>query len=86
MQQLLHDPKLAKLDLSSLTSVGSGAAYLPDGLRRAFQRKASKISLFAEGSDLSCRHWLVLMAILQDMGCLNVYDSFADSLSFQGTK
>jgi hypothetical protein len=53
---MLHDSKLAKLDLSSLASVGSGAAYLPDDLRRAFQRKAANVSLFVEGSDLPCRH------------------------------
>ena len=56
MQQMLHNPKLAKLDLSSLVSVGSGAAYLPDDLRLAFIRKAAKISIFTEGSDLPSHH------------------------------
>jgi hypothetical protein len=76
VQQILHNSKLAKLDLSSLASVGSGGAYLPDDLRLAFERRATKISSFIEGSNPPCYHWLVLIATLQDTGCLNVYDPF----------
>jgi len=86
MHQILHDPKLAKLDLSSLASAGSGAAYLPDDLRLAFKRRATKISLFAEGSDLPCHHRPVLIATLQAMECLNVYGHIAHRLSIRGTK
>lgn len=86
MQQILHNPKLAKLDLSSLVSAGSGAAYLPDDLRLAFKRRMTKISLFAEGSDLPCHPWPVLIATLQDMECLNVYGHFVDCLSIHSTE
>lgn len=78
IHQILHNPKLAKLDLNSLVSVGSGAAYLPDDLRLAFKRRATKVSLFAEGSDLPCHHPHVLIATLQVMECLNVYGHIAD--------
>ena len=72
MQQILHNPKLAKLDLSSLVSAGSGGAYLPNDLRLAFQRKTTKLYFFIEGPGHSCHQWLVLIATLQDTGCLNV--------------
>jgi hypothetical protein len=86
MHQILHNPKLAKLDLSSLASAGSGAAYLPDDLRLAFKRRATKLSLLAEGSDFPCHHRLVLITTLQVMECLNVYAHIADCLSINGTK
>lgn len=52
--QLLHNPELLKLDLSSLTFVAAGAAYLPPELRVAFERRAKNLPFFFEGSDLSC--------------------------------
>ena len=54
IQQILHDPILGQVDLSSLASAGSGAAYLPDDLRLAFQRRATKVPFFVEGSDIWC--------------------------------
>ena len=49
MQQVLHDPKLAKLDLGSLESMSSGAAYMPPDLRVNLERRAKKAPIFIEG-------------------------------------
>jgi hypothetical protein len=49
MHQVLHDPKLAKLDLGSIESMGSGAAYMPPDLRVDFERRVKKAPMFIEG-------------------------------------
>jgi hypothetical protein len=54
MHQILHDPKLMKLDLRSLASAGAGAAYVSPDLRLAFQRRATRVPFFIEGSDTWC--------------------------------
>jgi len=51
---MLHNPKLAKLDLSSLAYATAGAAYLPPELRVAFERRAKNLSFFFEGLNLPC--------------------------------
>ena len=76
MHQLLHNAKLVKLDLSSLVHAGAGGAYLPTDLLNAFKRRAMNIPSILEGSDRPCYQCLVLIATLQVMECLNVYDSF----------
>jgi hypothetical protein len=86
MQQILHNPRLVKLDLISLVSAGAGAGYVPPDLRLAFQRRATKVSFFGEGLDIPSHQRLMLIATLQDTGCLNVYDPFACYLYIQGTK
>jgi len=53
MQQILHDPKLVKLDLSSLVYASAGAAYLPPELRLAFGHRAKKVPFFLEGYGMS---------------------------------
>ena len=58
--QLLHNPELLKLDLSSLALVTAGAAHLPTELRVAFERRAKNLPFFFEGSDLSCHQWIAL--------------------------
>ena len=52
--QLLHNPELSKLDLSSLSYATAGAAHLPPELRVAFERRAKKLAFFFEGSDPPC--------------------------------
>ena len=86
MQQVLHDPKLVKLDLSSLVQASAGAAYLPPDLRLAFGHRAKKVPFILEGSDFPCHRSLMLMTTSQDMGCLNAYDPFTDCLSIQDAK
>jgi hypothetical protein len=55
--QVLHNPELLKLDLSSLAYATAGAAHLPPELREAFKRKAKNLPFFYEGSDLPCHQW-----------------------------
>jgi len=86
MQQILHDPKLVKLDLSSLVYASAGAAYLPPELRLAFGHRAKKVPFFLEGSDFPCHRSLMLMTTSQDTGCLNAYDPFTDCLSIHDAK
>lgn len=50
--QVLHNPKLLKLDFSSLVYATAGAAHLPPEIRLAFERKAKSLPFFFEGSDL----------------------------------
>ncbi len=50
--QFLHNAQLAKVDLSSLFSVGSGGAHLPSELRTALEKKA-KNALLIEGPNMS---------------------------------
>ena len=54
MHQILHDPELSNLDLSSLVAVATGAALLPSELLGAFKRRAKNLPFFLEGSDLPC--------------------------------
>ncbi len=54
MHQILHDPELSNLDLSSLAAVATGAALLPSEVLGAFKRRAKNLSLLIEGSDLPC--------------------------------
>lgn len=54
MHQILHDPKLSKLDFGSLAAVGTGAARLPSELLGAFKRRAKNFAFYVEGSGLSC--------------------------------
>ncbi|KAI0297734.1 hypothetical protein BC826DRAFT_907561 [Russula brevipes] len=51
--QILHNPELAKLDLSGLVSANSGAAHLPPELRAAFGRRATKLPDVLQGYGLS---------------------------------
>lgn len=53
VHQVLHDPKLAKVDFGSLISAGVGAAHLPPGLRAALGRKAKNVSFVIEGLYIS---------------------------------
>jgi hypothetical protein len=55
--QILHNPELAKLDLSGLVSATSGAARLPPELRVAFGRRAKKLPYLYEGKALLRRQW-----------------------------
>lgn len=61
--QVLHNPELVGLDLSSLVYATSGAAHLPPELRVAFERRTKNIPFFYEGSDPSCHQWPVLIMI-----------------------
>jgi acyl-CoA synthetase (AMP-forming)/AMP-acid ligase II len=54
--QILHNPELLKIDLSSLAFAVTGAAHLPPELRIAFERRAKNLPFFTEGSDLPC-YW-----------------------------
>ncbi|KAI0304261.1 amp dependent CoA ligase [Multifurca ochricompacta] len=51
--QMIHNPKLAKIDLSSLAYATAGAAHLPPELRLAFQRKAKSLPFLFEGYGMS---------------------------------
>lgn len=84
MQQVLHDPKLAKIDIGSLESMSSGAAYMPPDLRAELGRRAKKASVFIEGSGFLCHQWPALIAAtLQDTGCLNAYAPFCRLPAYQ---
>ena len=50
MHQILHDPKLSNLDLSSLAIVATGASSLPSELLGAFKRRAKNLPFYVEGS------------------------------------
>ena len=52
--QILHNPGLLKIDLSSLAFVVTGAAHLPPELRLAFERRAKNLPFFTEGPRLPC--------------------------------
>jgi hypothetical protein len=54
MHQILHDPELSNLDLSSLVGVATGAAGLPSELLGAFKRRAKNLPFYIEGSGLLC--------------------------------
>lgn len=54
MHQILHDPELSNLDLSSLVGVATGAAGLPSELLGAFKRRAKNLPFYIEGSGLPC--------------------------------
>jgi acyl-CoA synthetase (AMP-forming)/AMP-acid ligase II len=54
--QVLHNPKFAKLDISSLTYATAGAAHLPPVLRVAFERRANNLAFFYEGWHFLCDH------------------------------
>jgi acyl-CoA synthetase (AMP-forming)/AMP-acid ligase II len=51
--QLATSPKLVRLDLSSLTSMNSGAAYLPPELRQRLSARAKNVVHFGEGYGMS---------------------------------
>ena len=85
MHQILHDPKLMKLDLRLLASAGAGAAYVSPDLRLAFQRRASGVRSFIEGSYLESLV-IVLIANSQVTGCLKVYSPFAYYLYTHGAE
>ncbi|KAI0036569.1 hypothetical protein K488DRAFT_82009 [Vararia minispora EC-137] len=51
--QLATSPKLAKVDLSRLRSMNSGAAYLPPEIRERLIKRAENISHFGEGYGMS---------------------------------
>ncbi len=55
MHQILYNPELSKLDLTSLEAAGTGAAHLPPELLGAFKRRAKNLPSFIEGSDLPYR-------------------------------
>ena len=73
--QVLHNPELLKLDLSSIVYVTAGAAHLPPELRAAFNRRAKNLPFFYEGSDISYHQWVALICNLQGTGCPNAYVS-----------
>ncbi|KAG2009620.1 AMP dependent CoA ligase [Coprinopsis cinerea AmutBmut pab1-1] len=53
VHQLVHHPDIEKVDLSSVTSLGSGAAYLPPELAEKLSRLLPKQSHFSEGYGMS---------------------------------
>ncbi len=61
MEQMLHNPELSKLDLSSLESAATGAAHLPPELLHAFKRRAKNLPFFIEGLELPCHEWIALI-------------------------
>jgi hypothetical protein len=61
--QVLHNPELLKLDLSSLAHAAAGAAHLPPELREAFKRRAKNLPFFYEGSNLPCHQWTALTTL-----------------------
>ena len=72
--QVLHNPELLKLDLSSLVYSTAGAAHLPPELRVAFERRAKNLPFFFEGSDLPCHIAVSSLSVTwQDTGCPNAY-------------
>ena len=83
--QLLHHPKLLKLDLSSLAYVAAGAAYLPPELRVSFERRAKNHPIFLEGSDVVYSQWIELICNLAGYG-LSECVCFAGGLSIYGAK
>jgi hypothetical protein len=83
--QLLHNPELLKLDLTSLIYVAAGGAHLPPELRVSFERRAKNLPFFAEGSDLSCHQWIALICNLAGYGSSECV-CFAGSLSIHGAK
>ena len=52
IHQLAHSPLFEQTDLSSLDSIGSGAAYLPPTLAQKFMQKVSANVIFSEGQSL----------------------------------
>ncbi|KAF6747808.1 amp dependent CoA ligase [Ephemerocybe angulata] len=53
VHQLAHHPKTAQTDWSSVTTLGSGAAYLPPKLAAKFAKLMPKDANFAEGYGMS---------------------------------
>ncbi|KAJ3980433.1 hypothetical protein F5890DRAFT_1541611 [Lentinula detonsa] len=53
VHQLMNHPRISSVDLSSLRSVGSGAAYLPPPLADKFKALMPKESLVTEGYGMS---------------------------------
>ncbi|KAI9443382.1 acetyl-CoA synthetase-like protein [Lactarius indigo] len=51
--QMLHDPKLAKVNLDSLMSASAGSAHIPPELRTSFERKAKNVLHLLEGYGMS---------------------------------
>ena len=49
VHQLANHPKIRKTDLSSLISLGGGAAYLPWELRQKMLKLAKQVPFWAEG-------------------------------------
>ena len=87
MQQVLNDPRLAKLDLASLDSMSSGAAYMPPDLRADLDRRAKKAPIFIEGLGFPCHQRVTLIAAtLQDTECLKACGPFFRPPFINGTK
>ncbi|EIM81740.1 acetyl-CoA synthetase-like protein [Stereum hirsutum FP-91666 SS1] len=53
VHQLVHHPKIRQTDLSSLTYLGGGAAYLSWELRQTMLKYAGKVPYWAEGYGMS---------------------------------
>ncbi|TFK34780.1 hypothetical protein BDQ12DRAFT_715112 [Crucibulum laeve] len=53
VHQLVNHPKIHQADLSSLTTLGSGAAYLPPDLAQRLSSLIPKDATFAEGYGMS---------------------------------
>jgi acyl-CoA synthetase (AMP-forming)/AMP-acid ligase II len=83
--QVLHNPELQKLDLSSLAYATAGAAHLPPELRVAFERRAKNLPFFFEGSDFPCHPCIALICNLIGYG-LSECVCLADCLSIHGAK
>jgi acyl-CoA synthetase (AMP-forming)/AMP-acid ligase II len=57
IHQLVHSPQFVKTDLSSIVSIGSGAAYLPPKLGEKLRRLVSANVVLSEGqSQHDTRH------------------------------
>lgn len=53
IHQMVNHPLFTKVDLSSLVSVSSGAAYLPPELTKKFMRVIKNASTMTEGYGMS---------------------------------
>jgi hypothetical protein len=56
VHQLINYPGIEKVDFSSITTIGSGAAYLPPELGAKMSSLVPRESKFVDGSVLS---WLL---------------------------
>ena len=52
VHQLVHHPGIEKIDFSSVTTIASGAAYLPPELGAKFHSLVPRESKFVDGSVL----------------------------------
>jgi hypothetical protein len=62
VHMMLHSPLFGRVDLSSLQSVGGGAAFMPNQLREQFMSKMKTVPLWIE-STLQKIHWNIHVLI-----------------------